>query len=410
MFSRLLAVAGEKMSSHGILEAFDDVEVLFPQADGHPLIQHTMLGPTWMDDLCISITSDTALDLEHKVGLAAGILLETCMNHGVTPNLQRGKSEILLTFRGQGSRALKQKYFGSQQGQCLQVISEYGMHAISVVGEYIHVGNMAHHSGTSRREMRRRIAIGNGAFNLHRKLLFQNTDLTSQKRAELFMSLVHSKIAYGTESWVLDDSKSRAYFHGAILRLYKRLLKLPPESALQDDEVIAQVQLPEPADLLRVTRLRYLGLLYKCEHVAPWAILRADATWTQLVSEDLHWLWQVVRNTTTLRDPAQHYKDWEYMLRYHRSYWKTLLQRGLHLIQLHRQDQLLLRRLHREIFAHLAHWGPLPHAPVRPHIPVERQYGYYMAACTANFAAVPKQEKEPIFLKFMELPLENASG
>jgi hypothetical protein len=33
-----------------------------------------------------------------------------------------------------------------------------------------------------------------------------------------------------------------------------------------------------------------------------------------------------------------------------------------------------------------------------------------MAACTANFAAVPKQEKEPIFLKFMELPLENASG
>ena len=79
MFSRLLAVAGEKMSSHGILEAFDDVEVLFPQADGHPLIQHTMLGPTWMDDLCISITSDTALDLEHKVGLAAGILLETCI-------------------------------------------------------------------------------------------------------------------------------------------------------------------------------------------------------------------------------------------------------------------------------------------------------------------------------------------
>jgi hypothetical protein len=286
MFSRLLAVAEEKMSSHGILEAFDDVEVpgLFPQADGHPLIQHTMLGPTWMDDLCISITSDTALDLEHKVGLAAGILLETCMNHGVTPNLQRGKSEILLTFRGQGSRALKQKYFGSQQGQCLQVISEYGMHAISVVGEYIHVGNMAHHSGTSRREMRRRIAIGNGAFNLHRKLLFQNTNLTSQKRAELFMSLVHSKIAFGTESWVLDDSKSRAYFHGAILRLYKRLLKLPPESALQDDEVIAQVQLPEPADLLRVTRLRYLGLLYKCEHVAPWAILRADATWTHSLS------------------------------------------------------------------------------------------------------------------------------
>ena len=379
MFSRLLAVDEEKMDDLGLLETFEDVDMhgMFPQEADSQVIQHTMLGPTWMDDLCISITADTACVLESKVGLATGILLETCMNHGVTPNLQKGKSEILLTFRGQGSRALKQKYFGPQHGQRLHVVSEYGMHAISVVGEYIHLGNMAHHSGTSRREMRRRIAIGNGAFNLHRRLLFQNADLTAKKRAELFMSLVHSKISYGTESWVLDDAKSRQYFNGAILRLYKRLLKLPPDSLIQHEEVISQAQLPDPDDLLRVTRLRYLGLLYKCEQVTPWAILRADTAWTQLLRADLQWLWHLIRGTISLRDPAQHFQDWEYLLRYHRSYWKTLLQRGMHLVQLHRHDQLLLRRLHHDIFAHLAHWGPLPHAPVRPHIPVERQYGHY---------------------------------
>ena len=65
------------------------------------------------------------------------------------------------------------------------------------------------------------------------------------------------------------------------------------------------------------------------------------------------------------------------MLRYHRSYWKTLLQRGLHLVQLHRQDDLLLRRLHHDVFAQLAQWGPIPHAPIRPHIPVERQIGHH---------------------------------
>jgi len=379
MFSRLLAVVEEKMENLGLLETFEDVDVhgMFPQETDAPLIHHTMLGPTWMDDLCISITADTACALETKAGLATGVLLETCMNHGVTPNLQKGKSEILLTFRGQGSRALKQKYFGPQQGQRLHVVSEYGMHAISVVGEYIHLGNMAHHSGTTRREMRRRIAIGNGAFNLHRRLLFQNKDLTAQKRAELFMSLVHSKISYGTESWVLDDAKSRQYFNGAILRLYKRLLKLPPDSLVQHEEVTSQAQLPAPEDLLRVTRLRYLGLLYKCEQVTPWAILRADTAWTTLLRADLQWLWQLIRGTTSLRDPATHFQEWEYLLRYHRSYWKTLLQRGMHLVQLHRQDQLLLRRLHHDIFAHLAHWGPLSHAPVRPHIPVERQYGHY---------------------------------
>ena len=60
----------------------------------------------------------------------------------------------------------------------MQVITEYGMHTISVVGEYLHLGSLlVHHSGTSRKEMRRRIALRHAAFNSHRKLLFQNPDL-----------------------------------------------------------------------------------------------------------------------------------------------------------------------------------------------------------------------------------------
>ena len=59
-----------------------------------------MLGPTWMDDLAICISGPSAIDLERKAALTAGILLETCMEHGVTPNLTRGKTELLLALRG----------------------------------------------------------------------------------------------------------------------------------------------------------------------------------------------------------------------------------------------------------------------------------------------------------------------
>ena len=76
------------------------------------LTSHHILGPTWMDDLCISIVGETAQAVEHRAGLAASVLLETCLAHGVTPNLDRGKSEVLFTFRGQGSRPLRLKYFG----------------------------------------------------------------------------------------------------------------------------------------------------------------------------------------------------------------------------------------------------------------------------------------------------------
>ena len=379
MFSRLLSAVEQRMQEHGILEVIHDSAVsgLFPVHPHQHQVPHAILGPTWMDDLCITASAETSIGIEQKASLAAGLLLEVCMNHGVTPNLQKGKTEILFTFRGPGSRTLKQKYFSPQQGHRMTVVTEYGTHEISVVGDYVHLGSLTHHTGHSRREMRRRIAIGNSAFNTHRRLLFQNQDLTNQKRAELFMTLVNSKISYGTETWVLGDLQSQKYFHSAILRLYKRLLKLSPDNAVQDDEVLNAAQLPAPEELLRVARLRYLGLRYRCEAITPWALLRADVQWTNLVQADLQWLWKLVANTTKLPDPIEHFAAWEYVLRYHRSYWKTLLQRGLQLAQLHRQDDLLLRRLHHDVFAHLAHWGPIPHAPIRPHIPVERQIGHY---------------------------------
>ena len=379
MFARLLTTVEQKMQDLDILETINDVSTpgLFPDLHAGPMHQHSILGPTWMDDLCITVTSTTAHGVEHKAGLAASVLLETCMNHGVTPNLQKGKTEILLSFRGQGSRALKQKYFSPQQGQRMMILTEYGTHYISVVGDYTHLGGLTHHSGTSRKEMRRRIAIGNNAFNLHRKLLFQNRALSADKRTQLFMTLVTSKISYGTESWILDDVRSKTYFNGAILRLYRRLLKCAPDSAIQDDEILVQTQLPAPEDLLRISRLRYVGLLYRCEEVTPWALIRADTQWIQQIKEDLQWLWRLVEHTTKLRNPEEHFPAWEYVLRYHRSYWKTLLQRGLQLSQLHRQDDMLLRRLHHDILGHLAHWGPLQFAPVRPNIPIEHQTGYY---------------------------------
>lgn len=379
MFARLLSAVEQRMQELHIMEIVIDVEApgLFPDSSSTQMAQYPILGPTWMDDLCISVTSDTASGTERKAGLAAGVLLETCMHHGVTPNLQKGKTEILFSFRGKGSRALRQKYFSPQQGQKMAILTEYGNHYISVVGEYIHLGGITHHSGTTRKEMRRRIAIGNNAFNQHRRLLFQNSALSIEKRTQLFMTLVASKITYGTESWVLDTDSSNTYFHGAIVRLYRRLAKCPPDSAIQDDEIMVQMNLPSPADLLRISRLRYLALLYRCEDVTPWALLRADDQWTQQIRQDLQWLWQLLEKTTTLRNPDEHFPAWEYVLRYHRSYWKTLLQRALQLSQLHRQDDILLRRLHHDVLGHLAQWGPLQFAPIRPHIPTERQNGHY---------------------------------
>ena len=136
-------------------------------------------------------------------------------------------------------------------------------------------------------------------------------------------------------------------------------------------------KLPAPDDMLRIARLRYIGLLYKCENVTPWAIFRADHTWLSLVKDDFQWLWGLIADTCRLRDPAQHFEDWEYVLRYHRSYWKTLLQRGALLRRMKRDDDLQLRHLHQDVLSHLSQHGQLQTAPVRAHLDLQQQQMHF---------------------------------
>ena len=269
MFARILTTVEQRLLDLGLLETIEgpDSTGLFPHLASESMVQHTFLGPTWMDDLCVTASSATAHGLESKAGAAAGILLETCTSYGVSPNLDRGKSEILFSFRGPGSRGLRLKYFSTTQAGRMSVVTEYGTHEISIVGKYNHLGNLAHHSGTSHREIRTKFAVGNAALTAHRKLLFQNPNFSMQRRAELYKTLVHSKVAYGMETWTFEDKKTEKFYSSATLRLYRRLLKLPPDVGFSDDEIIERALLPSPEVALRITRLRYLALLYKCESV-----------------------------------------------------------------------------------------------------------------------------------------------
>eukprot|EP00435_Cladocopium_sp_Y103_P056394 s1820_g19.t1 len=242
VFARVLSLVESRLADLELLETYTDTSNsgLFPKDSCEELVTHSMMGPTWMDDVCISISGSTAAEVVHRASVATSILLETCTAHGVSPNLDKGKSEILLSLRGRGSRALRVQYFSAVQGRCMPILTGYGTHFISVVGQYTHLGNAAHHTGTSHKEVRQRFAIGNAAFSAHRRVLFQNPAFTARRRADLFGSLVMSKIVYGMDSWVFEGQRTKQYMHSALLRLYRRLLKVAPDAALHDDEVSPQ--------------------------------------------------------------------------------------------------------------------------------------------------------------------------
>ena len=166
------------------------------------------------------------------------------------------------------------------------------------------------------------------------------------KRVQLFESLVMSKLLYGSESWYLPDWRSKHFLHAAVLKLYRRLLRLSADAPWHDDEICVALELPTPTELLRRTRLRYLCTLHQCEHTISWRLLHSDLDWCNLIRDDLQWLWAQLQHSSSLPDPERHLETWRYIWRFHPGYWKGLVRRAFLHSALQRKNDVLIRKHH----------------------------------------------------------------
>ena len=335
--------------------------------------KRTFLGPTWMDDTCICLSDLDSQVLEQKIHQATGCLLELCESHGLTPNLGAGKTEALLIFQGRGSRQQKIKYFGPNSDRKLKIVGEGGIKQVRVVQHYTHLGCILHHKMDSRKEARRRVGIAQQTFSQHRRHLLQNSALSISRRVELFKTLVWSRFCYGTESWILAEQGTKTYVHNALMRLFRRLLKARHDDHLTDDDILVATGLNSPTELLRLSRLRYLGTLYRCGDRVPWGLINSDVRWTELLVDDLGWLWQQLRGASTLPDPNVSLVVWADIWVHHHSYWKRLVRRGgehailqrrlRHRVErFHQGFALVFQQLHPEFFGN----GQLPSRVLHP--------------------------------------------
>ena len=360
VFARVLHALESEMHQAQLLDVIPAACEFQPFREHVPDDQTTpFLGPAWMDDLAVCISDSTAAGLESKMGQAASLLLETCLRYGMSPNTDKGKTEILFAFVGHGSRALRLKYHSDSHGRSLPVICEHGVHHIAVVQDYVHLGGMAHMTGQSTREMRRRIAIGQQAFNGHRRLLFQNRDLSMEKRCQLFDTLVMSKILFGTEVWVLHTKSALQSFRSSIMRLYRRLLRLVPDAHRTDEDILTELALPAPEELLRRQRLRYLVTLFACSDTTPWGLFQADSAWMTLIQADLIWLYEQLQHSSSLPDPRINLHYWRHIWVSHGKYWKKLVNRACRHAVAQRRNHAQVLQFHRRLYSVCAAASPV---------------------------------------------------
>eukprot|EP00435_Cladocopium_sp_Y103_P072481 s369_g40.t1 len=324
------------------------------------------LGPTWMDDLCLCMCGETLAALEHQLGANIGYLLDLCELHLMTPNLSKGKTELLLSFRGLGSRAMTKKYYGPSSSGRFPVICEHQMKHITIVKTYRHLGGQLHHTSDQCNEVKIKVAVAHATFNQHRRLLYHNECLSLQKRTEFFNTLVLTKLLYGADSWIANDTRTMTRFSAAVLRLYQRLLRWKPTEHVQQNDILAACGLPDPVILLRRARLRYLVVLFQSGLPCIWHLLCEDAPWVALVEEDLVWMWQQLCRSSALKDPRAHPDQWFDILQYHPRYWKRLVKRACHHAHLQLCKIHGVTDFHARVIERLSAAGTQPLLPSMP--------------------------------------------
>ena len=374
-WARLLKQLQQELELHGLLDEFPCCHDWTPFGAQRLLPAETsFLGPTWMDDLSLCISGATAQEAEHKVGQAAGILLDMCRNYGMTPNLARGKTEIVFHFRGVGSRAKRRQHYGKQASGFLPVLCEDTTAFIAIAGEYVHLGNLLHHTGQNHKEMKRRVAIAHQSYGVHRRCLYRNLKLDQTKRTQMFESLIVSKLLYGAETWVPDTVKCKLCFHGGVMGLFRRLGGIKHDAHVHDEDVLTQTGMLSPTELLRRQRLRYLTTLYRCADVVPWGMIADDIAWCDLLRSDLQWMHDQLHATSILTDPTSDFQPWVTIIVHHPGYWKRLIRRACSHAILQRAKERGARALHADFVALFRQHGSLSCGPPHKSDPCEDQF------------------------------------
>lgn len=129
-----------------------------------------------------------------------------------------------------------------------------------------------------------------------------------------------SRLCYGAESWTLNDQKTKdyIYIHGALIRLFSRLLPGPLNQHQTDVQVLSETGMNCPSEVLRLARLRYVGTLFHCQHFVPWGLINSDHEWQILIEDDFRWLWTQLQGCCSLPDPDVNFSAWRNIVQNHR--------------------------------------------------------------------------------------------
>ena len=309
----------------------------------------------WADDVAIPWLTENVEDIVPAVSDLLKIVHQTFYDQGMPLNMDLGKTNAVITFRGAGAPAARERYqLQGRPGTTVELDNGQQVF-LHFVPHYKHLGAQYAAAQSMDYEFRQRAGMAKAAFQQISKPVLCNRHIPETTRVQLFNSLIGTKLFYGLGSWNTPTPKQMKGLSKAYVGMVRRVLRLasPGQSEhFTNSQVLRRARLPDVRARMAGERLLYAQKLFQISPVFVQDTIQKEFqfctdSWLAGLRADLQWLKEVTPIPILAEVPQDLTQLFEYWQSAAKS-WKSQVRRA---IRLHLQQEHMMQQVHEMHFS-----------------------------------------------------------
>ena len=220
--------------------------------DFHPI--------AWMDDLAIPMTTATSSEMPGLMTNVLALVHEVFSSFGLTINMDPGKTEAVIMFRGKGADVQRLKLFDHDHVPTLVTTTESHILSLRVASSYKHLGARYSMDADIENEVTARLGAARSAYHEVKKPVFLNRYIPVAGRLQLLHSLIFSRLMYGCATWSDMPAGCLKKIESQLMKMFRSIIDngfWKDETLRSDGSLRAEFELPTFRLLWAKTRLIY---------------------------------------------------------------------------------------------------------------------------------------------------------
>lgn len=182
--------------------------------------------------------------LQPLVQEATATLHTLFQRYGLSLNMQKGKTEVVMMYRGKDANRCRSALFDAESPPVIVTTTSTHVLSIRVVPSYRHLGARYTMDLDIDEEITSRIGMAKQAFAEMKRTIFGNRALDPDARVKLYESLVLTRLLYGCSVWSDVPTSLLKQLEAMIIKHHRSIYNCGfwNDAGIPDDEFVATHQ------------------------------------------------------------------------------------------------------------------------------------------------------------------------